>query len=72
VASVEQLTAELEALNALILEILSRRAVRGEWNGRAYTLHSIKDLYEIRRVLEAELAGLDAGGRQVRTIVPRG
>lgn len=67
-----QLQAELTAVNALILEILSRRATSGEWNGRQYTLHNLSELKDFRDAIEAELGQVDAGGRSVRTIVPRG
>lgn len=67
-----QLEAEVEAINKLILDILKRRAVRGKWNGREYTLHNLSDLKKLRDDLEAELGLVDGTGRQVRSIVPRG
>lgn len=71
-ATQEQLAKELELLNALILDLLSRRVVKGQFNGREYTLHRLDDLYALRSRLEAALSGAQAGGRQVRQIVPRG
>lgn len=66
-----QLTAELAKVNELILDLLGRRAVKGAWNGREYTLHNVRDLMALRDSLEAQLAQ-GGTGRQVRTIVPRG
>ncbi len=71
-ASQEQLAKELGLINALIEDILQRRVVKGAYNGREYSLHSLSDLYALRASLEQQLAGATAGGRQVRQVVPRG
>lgn len=71
-ASQEQLNEELKLVNALILDILSRRVVKGQFNGREFTLHNLSDLKAYRDSIEQEIIGVDQGGRQVRQIVPRG
>ena len=65
-----QLEAEIVAINALILDISKRRTTSGEWNGKMYRLHNLRDLHDIRSDLEAQLVG-DGVGRQSRQIVPR-
>lgn len=71
-ASQEQLQLEVALVNELILDLLKRRVVKGQFNGREYTLHNLNDLKAYRDSIEAQLERTDAGGMRVRSIVPRG
>jgi len=68
--SQEQLELELGLVNELITDLLKRRVVKGQFNGREYTLHNLNDLKKYRDDLVAELARISAGGIRVRSVVP--
>lgn len=47
----------LVAVNATIATILSQPESSASFNGQSYTLHNIKDLFDIRNSLQVQVAG---------------
>ncbi|MCK9603560.1 MAG: hypothetical protein M0R66_04295 [Candidatus Omnitrophica bacterium] len=65
-----EIQVELDALNALILEIIQQKFAFVSMSGRTVTYHDLPKLREHRTELEAELAR--AAGSETRTFVQYG